>query len=131
MGMSLDTDYILLDEKKYNKLKNKELYIKNIYKLELISKRDAENNDKIIYYNALKEKFENDKTYIISDKFENNSFEDFIKNIADNFIEYSELSITLDEFLNYDYDGGWIVNKLHEEKIGDKKIYLLIQTKYW
>ena len=131
MGMSLDTDYILLDEKKYNKLKNKELYIKNIYELELISKRDAENNNKIIYYNALKEKFENDKTYIISDKFENNSFEDFIINIADNFIEYSELSITLDEFLNYDYDGKWIVNKLHEEKIGDKKIYLLIQTKYW
>lgn len=131
MGMSLDTDYILLDEKKYNKLKNKELYIKNIYKLELISKRDAENNNKIIYYNALKEKFENNKTYIISDKFENNSFEDFIINIADNFIEYSELSITLDEFLNYDYDGEWIVNKLHEEKIGDKKIYLLIQTKYW
>ena len=31
MGMSLDIKYLLLDENKYNRLKNKELYIKNIY----------------------------------------------------------------------------------------------------
>lgn len=130
MGMSLDTKYLLLDENKYNRLKNKELYIKNIYTLELISKEDSEKNDKIIYYNALKNWFENNKISVL-ENFKDYSFEHFIEDVAGDFIEYSELSIALDKFLKYDYDGEWIINEIHEETINDSKIYLLIQTRYW
>lgn len=147
MGMSLSTDYLLLDEEQYRKLKNKELYIKNKWTLELIDYNEYVLLKNNIYYNALKEYFRvnqginfhyNDlgECYLESELFiqlENKdiTLEEFIKESAYEFIEEDELPLSLDEFLEYNYCGEWIINELHEKFVNDKDCYLLIQTRYW
>ena len=137
MGMDLSISYLLLDKEQYNKLKNKELYIKSNYELELVSAIEAEEHkksvmfDEIAYY--LDNLLENSNTKEINIKIknENNSnfnLESFIK---ENLPLEEELPITLDEFLNYDYCGEWVINELHEEFVNDKDCYLLIQARYW
>lgn len=53
MGMRLSGCNLLLTEEQYKQLKNKELYIKNCYTLELISEIDAEMTIKTHKYEAL------------------------------------------------------------------------------
>ena len=137
MGMSLRTNYLLLDEEQYKKLKNKELYIKSIYDLELISAVAAEEHKKALMFNALSYNLEYYTEELIEflkekenslEEINNFSLEDFVK---ENITQEEELPITLDEFLNYDYCGEWVINELYEEFVNDKDCYLLIQTRYW
>ena len=137
MGMDLSTSYLLLDKEQYNKLKNKELYIKSNYELELVSAIEAEEHKKSVMFDEIEYYLDNllensnTKEINIKIKNENNSnfnLENFIK---ENLPLEEELPITLDEFLNYDYCGEWVINELHEEFVNDKDCYLLIQTRYW
>lgn len=136
MGMSLSTDYLLLDKEQYNKLKNKELYIKSNYELELIPAIEAEEYKKALMFDTIEYYLDNifkgeQKEFNVKIKNENNndfSLEDFVK---ENMTLEEELPITLDEFLNYDYSGEWVINELHEEFVNGKDCYLLIQTRYW
>ena len=136
MGMDLSTSYLLLDSEQYQKLKNKELYIKSNYELKLVSAIEAEEYKKSIMFDAM--------NYYLDDLLENNTqvsinftkekkensfnLEDFIK---ENIQLEEELPITLDEFLNYDYCGEWVINELHEDFVNDKDCYLIIQLRYW
>ena len=136
MGMDLSTSYLLLDSEQYQKLKNKELYIKSNYELKLISAIEAEEYKKSIMFDAM--------NYYLDDLLENNTqvsinftkekkensfnLEDFIK---ENIQLEEELPITLDEFLNYDYCGEWVINELYEDFVNDEDCYLIIQTRYW
>lgn len=134
MGMDLSTSYLLLDEEQYRKLKNKELYIKSIYNLELISAVTAEEYKKSLMFDALAYDLEHSLEKLIvffkenEEKINNFSLEDFVK---ENLILEEELPVTLDEFLNCDYGGEWVINELHEEFVNGKNCYLLIQTRYW
>lgn len=137
MGMDLSTDYLLLDEEQYRKLKNKELYIKSIYDLELMSADAAQEHKKAIMFDALSYDLEYSVEELINflkekennlEEINNFSLEDFVK---ENITLEEELPITLDEFLNCDYGGEWVINELHEEFVNDKDCYLLIQTRYW
>lgn len=135
MGMSLSARYLLLDEDQYQKLKKKELYIKSSYDLELISAAEAENYKKALMFNALEyyldDIFKDDTEINIKLTKENdNNFnlESFVK---ENITLEEELPITLDEFLEYDYCGEWVVNELHEDFVNDKDCYVIIQTRYW
>ena len=136
MGMDLSTSYLLLDSEQYQKLKNKELYIKSNYELKLVSAIEAEEYKKSIMFDAM--------NYYLDDLLENNTqvsinftkekkensfnLEDFIK---ENIQLEEELPITLDEFLNYDYCGEWVINELYEDFVNDEDCYLIIQTRYW
>lgn len=136
MGMNLSISYLLLDSEQYQKLKNKELYIKSNYELKLVSAIEAEEYKKSIMFDAM--------NYYLDDLLENNTqvsinftkekkensfnLEDFIK---ENIQLEEELPITLDEFLNYDYCGEWVINELYEDFVNDKDCYLIIQTRYW
>lgn len=137
MGMSLSLRYLLLDEDQYKKLKNKELYIKSNYDLELISATEAENYKKVLMFDAieyyLNDIFKNNTEMINIElkKEDNNSnfnLENFVKK---NMTLEEELPLTLDEFLEYDYCGEWVINELHEDFINDRDCYLIIQARYW
>ena len=132
MGMRLSGCNLLLTEEQYKQLKNKELYIKNCYTLELISEIDAEVIIKTHKYEALEMIYqtapENFNKEI--DNFKK-SFDEWVDNIAYDYIEYDELPLTLNEFLEYDYNGEWVTNELQEQEIYDKKAYLLSQIRYW
>lgn len=132
MGMSLSGRQLLLTEEQYKQLKNKKLYIKNCYTLELISEIDAEMTIKTHKYEALEmiyqtapERFNEE----IDDS--KKSFDEWVNNIAYDYIENDELPLTLNEFLEYNYDGEWVTNELQEQEIYDKKAYLLSQIRYW
>ena len=132
MGMSLDGRQLLLTEEQYKQLKNKELYIKNCYTLELISEIDAEVTIKTHKYEALEmiyqtapERFNEE-----IDNFKK-SFDEWVDDIAYDYIEQDELPLTLDEFLEYNYNGEWVTNELQEREIYDRKAYLLSQIRYW
>lgn len=132
MGMSLSGRQLLLTEEQYKQLKNKELYIKNCYTLELISEIDAEIIIKTHKYEALEMIYQT-----APEKFNeeiNNfkkSFDEWIDDIAYDYIEQDELPLTLNEFLEYDYNGEWVTNELQEQEIYDRKAYLLSQIRYW
>lgn len=135
MGMSLSARYLLLDEDQYQKLKKKELYIKSNCDLELVSAAEAENYKKALMFNALEyyldDIFKNDAEINIKLTKENdNNFnlESFIK---ENITLEEELPITLDELLEYDDCGEWVVNELHEDFVNGKNCYVIIQTRYW
>lgn len=132
MGMSLSGRQLLLTEEQYKQLKNKELYIRNCYTLELISEIDAEITIKTHKYEALEmiyqtapERFNEE-----IDNFKK-SFDEWVDNIAYDYIEQDELPLTLDEFLEYNYNGEWVINELQEQEIYDRKAYLLSQIRYW
>ena len=132
MGMRLSGCNLLLTEEQYKQLKNKELYIKNCYTLELISEIDAEVIIKTHKYEALEMIYqtapENFNEEI--DNFKK-SFDEWVDNIAYDYIEYDKLPLTLNEFLEYDYNGEWVTNELQEQEIYDRKAYLLSQIRYW
>lgn len=147
MGYDLSMRYILLEEKQYEKLKNKELFIKNKYTLELINYHEYVLLKDSIYYNALKEYFhinqginfhynELGECYSESELFtqlesKDITLEQFINESACASINEDELPLTLDEFLEYDYCCEWVINELHEEYCNDKDCYLLTQIRYW
>lgn len=58
MGMDLSYDYKILNEQEYNRLKNNELYFTDRYNLNLIDAFDAEDRKKIVMFNAIKYKIE-------------------------------------------------------------------------
>lgn len=131
MGMRLDGGHLLLTEEQYNKLKNKELYIKNPYELELIDSSEADMFKKVQRYEALEALYSNGSEDIILSREENLPFEEIVDDIAYDFIELSELPITLDELLDYNYSNAWIINVIKEDKIQDEKVYILMQIRYW
>lgn len=132
MGMRLSGRQLLLTEEQYRQLENKELYIKNCYTLELISEIDAEVIIKTHKYEALEmiyqtapERFNEE-----IDNFKK-SFDEWVDDIAYDYIEDDELPLTLNEFLEYDYNGECVTNELQEQEIYDRKAYLLSQIRYW
>ena len=129
MGMRLSGRQLLLTEEQYKQLKNKELYIKNCYTLELI---DAEMTIKTHKYEALKMIYQTAPEKF-NEEIDNSkkSFDEWVNNIAYDYIENDELPLTLNEFLEYDYNGEWVTNELQEQEIYDKKAYLLSQIRYW
>lgn len=137
MGMSLSLRYLLLDEDQYKKLKNKELYIKSNYDLELISATEAENYKKALMFDAieyyLNDIFKNNTEIInIELKKEDNNSNFNLENFAkENMTLEEELPLTLDEFLEYDYCGEWVINELYKDFINDRDCYLIIQARYW
>lgn len=131
MGMRLDGGHLLLTEEQYNKLKNKELYLKNPYELELIDSSEADMFKKVQRYEALEALYSNGSKDIILSREENLPFEEIVDDIAYDFVESSELPITLDELLDYDYSNAWIINVIKEDKIQDEKVYILMQIRYW
>lgn len=132
MGMSLSGRQLLLTEEQYKQLKNKELYIKNCYTLELISEIDAEMTIKTHKYEALKMIYQTAPERF-NEEIDNSkkSFDEWVNNIAYDYIENDELPLTLNEFLEYDYNGEWVTNELQEQEIYDRKAYLLSQIRYW
>ena len=132
MGMSLSGRQLLLTEEQYKQLKNKKLYIKNCYTLELISEIDAEMTIKTHKYEALEIIYQTAPERF-NEEIDNSkkSFDEWVNNIAYDYIENDELPLTLNEFLEYNYDGEWVTNELQEQEIYDKKAYLLSQIKYW
>lgn len=131
MGMQLDGGHLLLTEEQYNKLKNKELYIKNPYELELIDSFEADILKKVQRYEALEALYSNGNEDIILSKEKDLPFEEIVDDIAYDFIELSELPVTLDELLDYNYSNAWIINVIKEDKIQDEKVYILMQIRYW
>lgn len=132
MGMRLSGCQLLLTEEQYKQLKNKELYIKNCYTLELISEIDAEVIIKTHKYEALEMIYQTTPENF-NEKIDNfkKSFDEWVNDIAYYYIEQDELPLTLNEFLEYDYNGEWVTNELQEQEIYDRKAYLLSQIRYW
>lgn len=127
MGMDLSSTHILLTEEQYADLKANKLFFKSCWDLELIDEYKAEDERKIALFDALEEALHGD----IIELPVGTNLEEYIKDELYDEIDKEYYPVSLEEFLNYDYDGDWIINNVYEEKIGEQTFYLIVQLRYW
>ena len=127
MGYSLSENHIILTEEQYKDLKEERYYIRSNFELELIDMIEAENARKATLFDALVEA-------LVSQSIELSvgaNLEEFIKDDLYEYIEEESYPLTLQEFLDYNYNGEWIENCLYKEKLGEQTFYILSQLRYW
>lgn len=135
MGRDLYEKHIIISEEQYQQLKDKMLYIKSIYDLELIDFSEMFSIKKEQFFNVFEDKVNSDLDWLLflKDELEQtknvNVFEYFNKELKYECDE--ELPLTLDEWLKFDDGETFITTKVTEEKVGDIKFYLLTLVRYW
>lgn len=135
MGRDLYEKHIIISEEQYQQLKDKMLYIKSIYDLELIDFSEMFSIKKEQFFNVFEDKVNSDLDWLLflKDELEQtknvNVFEYFNKELKYECDE--ELPLTLDEWLKFEDGETFITTKVTEEKVGDIKFYLLILVRYW
>lgn len=135
MGRDLYEKHIIISEEQYQQLKDKMLYIKSIYDLELIDFSEMLSIKKEQFFDVFKDKVNSDLDWLLflKDELEQTEnvdvFEYFNKELKYECDE--ELPLTLDEWLKFEDGETFITTKVTEEKVGDIKFYLLILVRYW
>lgn len=137
MGRDLYEKHIIISEEQYQQLKDKMLYIKSIYDLELIDFSEMFSIKKEQFFNVFEDKVNSDSDLdwllFLKDELEQtknvNVFEYFNKELKYECDE--ELPLTLDEWLKFEDGETFITTKVTEEKVGDIKFYLLTLVRYW
>lgn len=135
MGRDLYEKHIIISEEQYQQLKDKMLYIKSIYDLELIDFSEMLSIKKEQFFDVFKDKVNSDLDWLLflKDELEQtknvNVFEYFNKELKYECDE--ELPLTLDEWLKFEDEEIFIITKVTEEKVGDIKFYLLTLVRYW
>lgn len=135
MGRDLYEKHIIISEEQYQQLKDKMLYIKSIYDLELIDFSEMFSIKKEQFFNVFEDKVNSNLDWLLflKDELEQtknvNVFEYFNKELKYECDE--ELPLTLDEWLKFDDGETFITTKVTEEKVGDIKFYLLTLVRYW
>lgn len=135
MGRDLYEKHIIISEEQYQQLKDKMLYIKSIYDLELIDFSEMFSIKKEQFFNVFEDKVNSDLDWLLflKDELEQtknvNVFEYFNKELKYECDE--ELPLSLDEWLKFEDGETFITTKVTEEKVGDIKFYLLILVRYW
>lgn len=135
MGRDLYEKHIIISEEQYQQLKDKMLYIKSIYDLELIDFSEMFSIKKEQFFNVFEDKVNSDLDWLLflKDELEQtknvNVFEYFNKELKYECDE--ELPLTLDEWLKFEDGETFITTKVTEEKVGDIKFYLLTLVRYW
>ena len=135
MGRDLYEKHIIISEEQYQQLKDKMLYIKSIYDLELIDFSEMFSIKKEQFFNVFEDKVNSDLDWLLflKDELEQtknvNVFKYFNKELKYECDE--ELPLTLDEWLKFEDGETFITTKVTEEKVGDIKFYLLILVRYW
>lgn len=134
MGRDLYEKHIIISEEQYQQLKDKMLYIKSIYDLELIDFSEMFSIKKEQFFNVFEDKVNSDLDWLLflKDELEQtknaNVFEYFNKELKYECDE--ELPLTLDEWLKFEDGETFITTKVTEEKVGDIKFYLLTLVNY-
>ena len=132
MGMDLSYDYKILNEQEYNRLKNNELYFTDRYNLNLIDAFDAEDQKKIVMFNAIKYKIEQEGINWIKDlQYNEKTYDEDIFELVKDYIDPGELPITLEQWLNEDETDGYEIREINEEELNGQKIYLLVHCRFW
>lgn len=135
MGRDLYEKHIIISEEQYQQLKDKMLYIKSIYDLELIDFSEMFSIKKEQFFNVFEDKVNSDLDWLLflKDELEQtknvNVFEYFNKELKYECDE--ELPLTLDEWLKFEDEEIFTITKVTEEKVGDIKFYLLTLVRYW
>ena len=135
MGRDLYEKHIIISEEQYQQLKDKMLYIKSIYDLELIDFSEMFSIKKEQFFNVFEDKVNSDLDWLLflKDELEQtknvNVFEYFNKELKYECDE--KLPLTLDEWLKFEDGETFITTKVTEEKVGDIKFYLLTLVRYW
>lgn len=135
MGRDLYEKHIIISEGQYQQLKDKMLYIKSIYDLELIDFSEMFSIKKEQFFNVFEDKVNSNLDWLLflKDELEQtknvNVFEYFNKELKYECDE--ELPLTLDEWLKFEDGETFIATKVTEEKVGDIKFYLLTLVRYW
>ncbi|MGN0992803.1 MAG: hypothetical protein ACI4PE_02605 [Bacilli bacterium] len=136
MGMDLYESHLILTEEEYNRLKNKQLYIKSRYDLKLIDIVDIFEIKKRLYFEELAELIEEDINYldILKERLTNGDIEN-IYQYCEKYLDITQnenYPLSLDEFLeSLTEEDGYTLRYIEEEKIKDEKFYLLINVKFW
>ena len=134
MGRDLYEKHIIISEEQYQQLKDKMLYIKSIYDLELIDFSKMLSIKKEQFFDVFKDKVNLDLDWLLflKDELEQTEnvdvFEYFNKELK---YECEELPLTLDEWLKFEDEEIFTITKVTEEKVGDIKFYLLTLVRYW
>lgn len=136
MGMNLYESHLILTEEEYNRLKNKQLYIKSRYDLKLIDIVDIFEIKERLYFEELAELIEEDINYldILKERLINGDIEN-IYQYCEKYLDITQnenYPLSLDEFLeSLTEEDGYTLRYIEEEKIKDEKFYLLINVKFW
>lgn len=132
MGMDLSYDYKILNEQEYNRLKNNGLYFTDRYNLNLIDAFDAEDRKKIVMFNAIEYKIEQEGTNWIKDlQYNAKTYDEDIFELVKDYIDPGELPITLEQWLDEDETDGYEIREINEEELNGQKIYLLVHCRFW
>ena len=101
MGMDLSYNYKILNEQEYNKLKNGGLYFTDKYSLNLINVFEARERKKIVMFDAIEYKIEQEGTNWIKDlQYNAKTYDEDMFELVKDYIEPDDLPITLEQWLN-------------------------------
>lgn len=132
MGMDLSYNYRILNEQEYNKLKNGGLYFTDKHSLNLINVFEARERKKIVMFDAIKYKIEQEGTNWIKDlQYNTKTYDEDIFELVKDYIEPDDLPTTLEQWLNEDETDGYEIREINEEEFNGQKIYLLIHCRFW
>ena len=132
MGMDLSYNYKILNEQEYNKLKNGGLYFTDKYSLNLINVFEARERKKIVMFDAIEYKIEQEGTNWIKDlQYNAKTYDEDMFELVKDYIEPDDLPITLEQWLNEDETDGYEIREINEEELNGQKIYLLVHCMFW
>lgn len=130
--MNLYEKHLVITEKQYKQLKDKILYIKNAFELELIDFSEMLTLKKEQFFNVIENNVKQDTIWLSSLQEDLEQMEDTdIFNFFDKEFRYEceELPLTLEEWLEYE-DNEHTIRKIVKEEINELNFYLLILIRY-
>lgn len=130
--MNLYEKHLVITEKQYKQLKDKILYIKNAFELELIDFSEMLTLKKEQFFNVIENNVKQDTIWLSSLQEDLEQMEDIdIFNFFDKEFRYEceELPLTLEEWLEYE-DNEHTIRKIVKEEINELNFYLLILIRY-
>lgn len=131
MGMRLDSRTLVLTEDEYKQANNR-WFIETPYDLVKIDYITASDYRKAVYFRAL-EDLQSYEEPIIINLSEIDNLEEWIEDNYPDSVDRECLPLTLQDFLNYDYQGEYVKNSIEEYTLsnGSGKIYIVTQVRYW
>lgn len=130
--MELEEQHLILTEEQYKSLVNEDYFIRNLHELKLIPFYEGYKIKKALFFDLIDEKLEKNPEWI--KELNNNSKQSlyqFCDTYFNNKLDIDDCPLTLEEFLAGECRLNQVIKYIKEEKVGDKKVYILIYVRCW